>query len=265
MRQKAWNVLLVASGISASAALAGISQRNRYFQQTESPTKKEAKTHLLATSAGGSLSSSLPPIQRRSYKTSVDEHYKQHGSLPLPKTVHAVLPESSSAPTQGKNILVIGDVHGCYEELLLLHERAVQENDNTPFEYVILVGDLCNKGPASEKVVRHVRTTQQWLAIRGNHDDAALKAALGDPKRLAKAKYQWVQELTDDDIQWLAELPYTLRIPASRLCSKDDDHDTLIVHAGLIPNVPLQQQTIETMVTIREVVSTNQEAGEYAY
>ena len=56
--------------------------------------------------------------------------------------------------------------------------------------------------------------------------------------------------LSDEDVTWLSELPYTLTIPGSYLGQKED---TLIVHAGLIPGQPLEDQTISTMVTIREV------------
>jgi bis(5'-nucleosyl)-tetraphosphatase (symmetrical) len=169
-------------------------------------------------------------------------------------------------------------VHGCYEELLLLHKKAVEEENNgQPFQYVILVGDLCNKGPYSARVIRHVRNMAKshgWLAIRGNHDNAALKAALGDSHRRAQPKYAWVTRgeigaqlqgedesddddivLSDDDVLWMADLPYTIRIPRQLLQGDDDPAvDTVIVHAGLIPGVELQEQSIQDMITLRQVV-----------
>jgi hypothetical protein len=96
--------------------------------------------------------------------------------------------------------------------------------------------------------------------VRGNHDDAALNAALGDKERLQKAKYNWITEsrsghlLTDDDVMWMAELPYTIRIPGESL---NDSVDTLIVHAGLLPNTPLEEQPIKDMITLREVEDDN--------
>jgi hypothetical protein len=155
-----------------------------------------------------------------------------------------------------------------------------------PFQNVILVGDLCNKGPDSAKVVRWVRlhhqrqqkdsSGTQWWTVRGNHDDGALAAALGDEERRGKKKYQWVMDgeqqiirdddehrastkdddavcLSDDDVEWLAELPYTITIPGALLLGEEASFDTVVVHAGLIPNVVLQEQTIETMITVREV------------
>ena len=117
-------------------------------------------------------------------------------------------------------------------------------------------------------MVRYVREQPNWLAVRGNHDNAALEAALGDASRRKKKKYSWVMNgekgrpsddiaLSDDDVLWLSELPYTITIPGSLLKldsdSKEETVDTTIVHAGLVPGLDLDQQSVETMVTIREV------------
>lgn len=130
----------------------------------------------------------------------------------------------------------------------------------------------------SSQVVRYVREQPNWLAVRGNHDNAVLEAALGDITRRKKKKYKWVMNgekkrpsngiaLSDDDVLWLSELPYTITIPGSLLNLDSDSEgetvDTMIVHAGLIPGQDLDQQEIETMVTIREVdpVYNNEETS----
>jgi hypothetical protein len=55
----------------------------------------------------------------------------------------------------------------------------------------------------------------------------------------------------------MAELPYSLRIPG--------EVDTVIVHAGLVPGVPLEKQSFETMVTLREVVLVKDNTGASTY
>jgi bis(5'-nucleosyl)-tetraphosphatase (symmetrical) len=215
--------------------------------------------------------------EKRSKQTSADLYYRENKKIPFPPVIHASLTElvQNQANSNGnrraqevdvkskKNMLVIGDVHGCYDDLLALHEKAVMENDSIPFEHVFLVGDLCNKGPDSAKVIRHVRLAQDWYSVRGNHDDGALAAALGDKSRVKKKKYRWIKDdekldstdgavsLSDDDIMWLAELPYTIRIPGSAL---GEAEDTIIVHAGFIPNTDLEDQEIETMTTMRDLL-----------
>lgn len=223
-------------------------------------------------------------VNCRTKNTAADRYYEKHGELPLPSIMHLTLPPKSPIVNIGtrKNILVVGDVHGCFEELRTLHEKAVEANDNAPFENVILVGDMCNKGPESARVVRFVRSQDSWLSVRGNHDDGALAAALGDKDRRKKKKYRWVMEgenggedvppssssqdgigddrvtLSDDDVSWLSELPYSITIPASYF---GEDKETLIVHGGFIPGRELKSQEIETMITIREVLPVCDDAG----
>ena len=97
--------------------------------------------------------------------------------------------------------------------------------------------------------------------VRGNHDLGALAAALGPDTRRQHPKYaSWINGLTDDDVQWLADLPYTIQIPVSYWDTTSSSEtgmkeDVLIVHAGLIPNMPLEDQTINQMVTLRKVVT----------
>jgi bis(5'-nucleosyl)-tetraphosphatase (symmetrical) len=280
MRQKAvGNVLLLATvGVSVSAAFA-----NTILKRQDDETKTRTcrrypsiKTYqgVLATSASAPRGAAY-----RSYSTTYDVYYKKHGKIPLPKTIHADLATlsgknigtvTSNIAGEASGILVIGDVHGCYEEMLLLHEKAMVENGNRSFSFVILVGDLCNKGPDSLKVVRHVRTHHPtWLAIRGNHDDSALAAALGDEARRQRSTFQWVlseddeEGLSDEDVLWLSELPYTIRIPGTLYGDSTGVADTLIVHAGLIPNMPLEEQSTTTMVTLRDVREKLDSPGEY--
>lgn len=188
----------------------------------------------------------------RSCQTPADIYFQRHKFVPPPKTIHSVLSRKVS-PKGAKGILVVGDVHGCLDELKLLHNVAIEANDNQPFEYVILVGDLVNKGPFSAQVIQFVRQQEHWLTVRGNHDYAALTAALSEEKPRQDSRYSWVNDLTNEDVQWLADLPYTIRIPASYWENREEATDVLIVHAGLVPGVELKDQTFDTMMTVRRV------------
>tara|TARA_R110000824_G_scaffold353298_3_gene540464 strand:+ start:133 stop:1167 length:1035 start_codon:yes stop_codon:yes gene_type:complete len=93
-------------------------------------------------------------------------------------------------------LTVIGDVHGCYEQLmeLLFQCSALQECDGTtvnmidPKQNVIFVGDLVDKGPASEKVVELVQANVMagnCKVIVGNHENYLIK--------------RWAGEITNDN------------------------------------------------------------------
>ena len=213
----------------------------------------------------------------RTYDTPADAYYKQHQRLPHPPVVHAVLDNDDiidaaaddDDASSNDSILVIGDVHGCYEELLALHKKAVQLNGNQEFRRVILVGDLCNKGPQSVAVLRHVQEqAPRWMSVRGNHDNGALLAALGDERRRSKASYAWVfggdddntPALSDSDVLWMAQLPYSIRITGRLL---NQDMDTIIVHAGLVPGVRLEEQSVSAMTNLRDVCQVSFYDGGY--
>lgn len=267
------NVLILGSSVSYAAILLlaanGSDGRNNVNAAFTRPSFGSVARCERTNTSGLSLSvaSAEDCKNIRARNTPADLYFQKHKEIPKPKIMHATLDPNPSSTLQ-KNILVIGDVHGCFDELLLLHQTALEEN-GAPFRYVILVGDLCMKGPDSAKVVRYVRE-KNWLAVRGNHDNAVLEAALGDSSRRSKKKYKWVMNgengiannnqvtLSDEDVKWLAELPYTLTIPAALLQADSNESsevclDTTIVHAGLVPGVELKDQSIETMVTIREV------------
>jgi len=66
--------------------------------------------------------------------------------------------------------LIVGDVHGCREELEdLLDESGWEEDDQ-----LVFVGDLVAKGPDSLGVIRLARELGA-RAVRGNHDQHCLK------------------------------------------------------------------------------------------
>ena len=62
--------------------------------------------------------------------------------------------------------IVIGDVHGCYQELQDLL-RAVKA---TPYDRLISVGDLISKGPDSRAVVEWAMKTRNLECVLGNHE-----------------------------------------------------------------------------------------------
>eukprot|EP00804_Cyclotella_cryptica_P016163 CCRYP_005675-RA/>CCRYP_005675-RA protein AED:0.11 eAED:0.11 QI:0/-1/0/1/-1/1/1/0/406 len=213
-----------------------------------------------------------PSRSGRTFSTEADTYYQKFKTLPIPPVVHdnldRMLAEESRRGVENfrnisenskrsNKILIIGDVHGCLDELKALVAKASKDhNGGEQFASVVFVGDLCNKGPYSSQVVRLVREQPYWYTIRGNHDNAALEAALGDTDRLGREQYSWVKELSDEDVEWIANLPYSIRIPMNKIKSPSwSGGDVLVVHAGLIPNVDIDEQNVKTMVTVRALTS----------
>jgi hypothetical protein len=137
---------------------------------------------------------------------------------------------------------VIGDVHGCADELddLLLACGATAD------DRVVLVGDLVAKGPDSRRVVATARRLGA-LAVRGNHDERVLQhrravAAGLPPPRLKPAHQKVVESLEEPDWAYLEALPTWLELT---------ELGVLVVHAGIVPGKPLAEQRTEDLLTMR--------------
>jgi len=141
--------------------------------------------------------------------------------------------------------LIVGDVHGCREELEdLLEESGWEEGDQ-----LVSVGDLVAKGPDSLGVVRLMRKLE-GRAVRGNHDQHCLKwweaKRAGEDLPTLKSTHRRVaDELEDEDWEWLADLPLWIELP---------EHDALVVHAGLIPDLPLEEQDPDDLMNMRSIL-----------
>ena len=166
--------------------------------------------------------------------------------LPLPKQCHVTLNDDLVGD---KAVFIIGDVHGCFDELMELMQIARTVERNILF---VLVGDLVNKGPKSVEVLQLLRSLGKdaW-AVRGNHDEGSLREVRSmrssSDYNLPK-RYSWIKGLSDEDIDYLSELPYTISIPS---------HKALIVHAGIVPGLPLEQQELNSLTNMRNIIEPN--------
>lgn len=159
--------------------------------------------------------------------------------VPVPCIKHRVLTEDEIA---GRKLVIIGDVHGCCDELEeLLDMCDARDSSRT---CVLFVGDLVSKGPKSVEVVRLVRGLGAF-SVRGNYDEVSLlewqKYKDGEP---LSQKFQWMEKLTEEELEWLSQLPFTLHIPSKKI---------LIVHAGLVPGIQLTSQRMEDILHMRDV------------
>jgi len=150
---------------------------------------------------------------------------------------HTVLDEEA----QRRRIMIVGDIHGCADEFRDLLAAHHLEQD-----VLILAGDLVNKGPKSVEVVRLARELQAH-AVVGNHELAALRGQHerdGGNNSTAALKYAWTDGLDERDLEFIRSLPYTISLPL---------HNAIVVHAGLVPEIPLEQQNLSHMVSMRNL------------
>ncbi len=136
--------------------------------------------------------------------------------------------------------IVIGDVHGCLDELRVLVARCGVTADDR----VVLVGDLVAKGPDSAGVVQWARESKA-AAVLGNHDAHVLRTLRGDEDR---PKHRAVADsLSRADVAWLAERPLWLR--------PESAPGVIVVHGGIVPGVPLERQERDHLINLRSIAA----------
>ncbi len=129
-----------------------------------------------------------------------------------------------------RRTLIIGDVHGCAEELEQLLDKARVARD----DHVVFVGDLVAKGPDSRGVIALARGCNATI-VRGNHEEkllqwrAAERKGQPDKVPLNRAHREVAEVFTREDWAMIEGTPFFLELP---------EHDALVVHAGIDPDPP---------------------------
>lgn len=129
-------------------------------------------------------------------------------------------------------VFAIGDVQGCYDDLMRLLERIhFDEHD----DQLWFAGDLVNRGPDSLGVLRFVRRLgTRAISVLGNHDLHLLAVAAGTAKLRDSDTLDAILDATDRDehLDWLRHRP---------MLHHDKGLGYTLVHAGLPPQWDLRQ------------------------
>ena len=143
-----------------------------------------------------------------------------------------------------KKTIVIGDIHGCFDELQELLRKAIslyssETTDLDFFEKIISIGDLVDRGPKPLEVVHFFTTTPNAIAIMGNHEDKHIRIAKGE----LQANFSQIickeqlKDHYDECISYFSSLPLYLQV-----------HDFWLVHAGVVPETPLEEQPRKSLL-----------------
>lgn len=156
-------------------------------------------------------------------------------------------------------VYVVGDVHGCLEELERLLDACAPGSDDT----MCFLGDYVDRGPSSKGVVDRVLRLRNegtnCVFLKGNHEDMFL-SYLGYPGRYGDSFLANGGEATLASYG-LGDLPSALvaeRLPPSHveffrsLQLQACFGEFLCVHAGINPLRSLEDQTEEELLWIRE-------------
>ncbi len=134
-----------------------------------------------------------------------------------------------------KRTLFIGDIHGCFDELLLLLKKV---NYKPGFDRLLFVGDLINKGPFSLEVIEYCYKNNLEV-VKGNHEYNFLDRI--DKKILKNNEiYDKIINSSVDYLTWIRSMPLFI-----------EEKNFLLVHAGLKPNTHPSKTDPEILTKVR--------------
>lgn len=135
--------------------------------------------------------------------------------------------------------IVIGDIHGCFDELILLIQKIdLQANDR-----VVAVGDLIVKGDKNRAVLELFISDARLTSVLGNHDLALLRFWRGEAVDLTSSQQRAYTELRSGErryCDYLSSLPFLIDLGSH-----------LVVHAGLRPGIAPENQSQEDLTELR--------------
>jgi protein phosphatase len=184
---------------------------------------------------------------RRSLGRLEDEGFRRVHVLSSPEEIDAVTFHRHPLPVNQRHdhgpFDVVGDVHGCLEELLallgklgygLVQEEGTWKATHPQNRKLVFVGDLCDRGPDTPGAFRlamDVIGRGLGYCVLGNHEDKLSRWLKGNPVKMNHGLEQSVRQMEAEPPefrervqQFIASLPSHLVLDGGRL---------VVAHAGL--------------------------------
>ncbi|MGA1190976.1 MAG: metallophosphoesterase family protein [Bdellovibrionota bacterium] len=160
---------------------------------------------------------------------------------------------------------VVGDIHGCVDELSSLVRFFEEDQGLTQGDALIFVGDYIDRGPASKEVIDFLiefeqRTPSDLFFLKGNHEEMFLDwlegtqsesgiSYLHNGGRECLESYGLSVDVAPEDAS--AQLPHDHLAFLKNLERYIVSEKYVFVHAGLNPLRPLSHQFDEDIFWIR--------------
>lgn len=147
-----------------------------------------------------------------------------------------------------KRTIFIGDVHGCYDELMALTAKLQLQSE----DHLYFTGDFINKWPKSLEVVEFIRNRPNTWSVLGNHEyfSMASEIDIDSLGHLESGHKNWIK----NSLPKFSELQIQLREYRDWLLSLPciiETHDFILVHGGIHPDYGVDTPT-EIATLLRE-------------
>ena len=165
-----------------------------------------------------------------------------------------------------ERIYAVGDIHGCYEKLMALMDKLDIDFDT---DILVFLGDYIDRGPSSFEVVEYLKKMKKLFPktvfLKGNHEEMLENYLSGIDKMtyLVNGGQQTLDSYLSRPRQ-----PDDPLIPQEHLDFFNslllyyETENYIFVHAGLKIQVPLEEQTVEDLLWIRnKFIQTKHDFG----
>ncbi len=150
-----------------------------------------------------------------------------------------------------RNIFAIGDIHGCYDRLLILIDKIdIDFKQDT----LVFLGDYIDRGPDSFEVIEYLIDLKEnypnIIFLKGNHEEL-LEKYISGPDRLTylvNGGHTTVKSYMKHNSEIIPESHLEF-FKSLRLFYETEDY--IFVHAGLRDKIPLYMQKSDDLLWIR--------------
>lgn len=125
--------------------------------------------------------------------------------------------------------LIVGDIHGCYDELQSLLDNAALSSEDE----IIAIGDIVDRGPDTPKVLDFFRAHPRARSIIGNHERKHIRSHRGEIRPALSQVISRAQlgEGYPGAVAFMQTFPLFIELA-----------EALLVHGFWEPGVPLAEQ-----------------------
>ncbi len=120
-----------------------------------------------------------------------------------------------------KRTFVIGDIHGCFDELLELTDKVGLKDS----DLLISVGDIVDRGNKSKDVYQYFVTRLNSKVLIGNHERKHINGVLSYAQEIVKVQFKQDYQ---SFLTWLQTLDYYYEIEEAIIVHAAFEHDKLL-------------------------------------
>ncbi len=143
--------------------------------------------------------------------------------------------------------IVIGDVHGCFDEVQDLLKKVKYDQIN---DRLIFAGDIIDRGPKSKQIIEFVASQPNTHMVMGNHENKFIRYLRGNPISITDGLQDTIDQLSTELeseanreglLFFFENLPYAIKL----------DENLYVVHAGIDPRYSVEAQKQNVLIYIR--------------